>query len=53
MAWRNVGMGIVLATALLPWTDRALVLTDGVTVGFGTGCCALVYLCLDRLLRTT
>jgi hypothetical protein len=53
MAWRNVGMGIVLATALLPWTDRALVLTDGVTVGFGTACCALVYLCLDRLLRTT
>jgi len=53
MVWRNVGMAILLATALLPWSDRALVLTDGVTVGFGTACCALVYLCLDRLLRTS
>jgi len=53
MVWRNVGMAILLAAALLPWSDRALVLTDGVTVGFGTACCALVYLCLDRLLRTS
>lgn len=52
MVWRNVGMAIALGAALLPWGDRALVLTDGVTVGFGTACCALVYLCLDRLLRT-
>ena len=52
MVWRNVGTAILLAAALLPWSDRALVPTDGVTVGFGTACCALVYLCLDRLLRT-
>jgi len=52
MVWRNVGMAIALAAALLPWSDRALALTDGITVGFGTACCALVYLCLDRLLRT-
>jgi|SRR5882757_2015700 len=50
MIWRNIGIAIVLAGALLPWSDRPLVLTDGVTVGFGTACCALVYLCLDRLL---
>ena len=43
-------LAILLAAASLPWSDRALVLTDGVTVGFGTACCALVYLCLDRLL---
>jgi Methylamine utilisation protein MauE len=53
MVWRNLGMAILLAAALLPWSGRTLVLTDGVTVGFGTACCALVYLCLDRLLRTT
>ena len=50
MVWRNIGIAILLAAASLPWSDRALVLTDGVTVGFGTACCALVYLCLDRLL---
>jgi hypothetical protein len=27
--------------------------TDGVTIGFGTATCALVYLCLDRLLGRT
>jgi hypothetical protein len=53
MVWRNVGMAILLAAALLPWSDRALVLTDGVTVGFGTACGALIYLCLDRMLRTS
>lgn len=50
MIWRNIGIAIVLAGALLPWSERPLVLTDAVTVGFGTACCALVYLCLDRLL---
>ena len=50
MVWRNIGIAIFLAAASLPWSDRHLVLTDGVTVGFGTACCALVYLCLDRLL---
>jgi uncharacterized membrane protein YphA (DoxX/SURF4 family) len=50
MVWRNVGIAILLSAALLPWSDRPFVPTDGVTVGFGTACCTLVYLCLDRLL---
>jgi len=50
MIWRNVGIAILLSAVLLPWSDRVFELTDGVTVGFGTACCALVYLCLDRLL---
>ncbi|MBS0419196.1 MAG: methylamine utilization protein MauE [Proteobacteria bacterium] len=50
MIWRNLGIAIVLAAALLPWSGRPMVLTDAVTIGFGTACCALVYLCLDRLL---
>jgi hypothetical protein len=50
MVWRNAGIAILLSAVLLPWSDRPCVLTDGVTVGFGTACCALVYLCLDRLL---
>ena len=50
MIWRNVGIAILLSAVLLPWSDRPFVLTDGVTVGFGTACCALIYLCLDRLL---
>ncbi len=50
MVWRNIGIATLLAAASLPWSARSLVLTDAVTVGFGTACCALVYLCLDRLL---
>jgi hypothetical protein len=50
MVWRNIGIAILLATTLLPWSPRPLVLTDAVTIGFGTATCALVYLCLDRLL---
>ena len=50
MVWRNVGIAVLLSAVLLPWSNRPFVLTDGVTVGFGTACCALVYLCLDRLL---
>ena len=53
MIWRNLGIAIFLAGALLPWSERPLVLTDAVTVGFGTACCALAYLCLDRLLTPT
>jgi uncharacterized membrane protein YphA (DoxX/SURF4 family) len=52
MVWRNIGIAILLSTALLPWSERSLVVTDGITIAFGTACCALVYLCLDRLLRT-
>jgi Methylamine utilisation protein MauE len=50
MVWRNVGVAILLAATMLPWSQRPLVLTDAVTVGFGTATSALVYLCLDRLL---
>jgi hypothetical protein len=53
MVWRNISIAILLATALLPWSPRPLVLTDAVTMGFGTAACALVYLCLDRLLGHT
>jgi Methylamine utilisation protein MauE len=49
MVWRNVVIAMLSAVALLPWTERPLALTDGVTVGFGTACCALIYLCVDRL----
>ena len=50
MVWRNVGIAVFLSAVLLPWSERSFELTDGLTVGFGTACCALVYLCLDRLL---
>ncbi len=49
MVWRNISIAILLATALLPRSPRTLILTDAVTIGFGTVACALVYLCLDRL----
>jgi hypothetical protein len=53
MVWRNISIAVLLATGLLPWSPRPLVLTDAVTIGFGTASCALVYLCLDRLLGRT
>jgi Mn2+/Fe2+ NRAMP family transporter len=53
MVWRNAGIAVLLAAAMLPWSQRSLVVTDAVTVGFGTAACALVYLCLDRLLGRT
>jgi Methylamine utilisation protein MauE len=50
MVWRNIGIAALLAASMLPWSPRALVVTDAVTIGFGTATCALIYLCLDRLL---
>ena len=50
MVWRNVLFALVLFPVMLPWSPRPLELTDMVTIGFGTATCALVYLCLDRLL---
>jgi len=50
MVWRNLGIASLMAAAALPWSDRPFALTDAVTIGFGTAACALVYLCLDRLL---
>ena len=53
MVWRNLGIGVLLAALLLPWSPRPLVPTDVVTIGFGTAGAALIYLCLDRLLGRT
>jgi Methylamine utilisation protein MauE len=53
MVWRNLLLALLVAAVMLPWNPRTLVLTDAVTVGFGTATCALVYLCLDRLLGRT
>jgi len=53
MVWRNLLLALLVAAVMLPWSPRPLVLTDVVTVGFGTATCALVYLCLDRLLGRT
>ena len=51
MVGRNIfiaALSVLIVT--VPWGSRALVATDLVTIGFGTATCALVYLCLDRLL---
>jgi hypothetical protein len=53
MVWRNILFAIVLFPVMLPPGLRPLELTDMVTIGFGTATCALVYLCLDRLLGRT
>lgn len=53
MVWRNILCAVLLFPVLLPWSPRPLELTDGVTIGFGTATCALVYLCIDRLLGRT
>lgn len=53
MVWRNILFAIMLLPVMLPWSPRPLGLTDVVTIGFGTAACALVYLCLDRLLGRT
>jgi hypothetical protein len=53
MVWRNILFAIVLFPVMLPPGPRPLELTDMVTIGFGTATCALVYLCLDRLLGRT
>ena len=50
MVGRNILIAALLVVPTLPWSPRPLVLTDGVTIGFGTATCALIYLCLDRLL---
>jgi hypothetical protein len=53
MVWRNILFAAVLFAVMLPWSPRPLGLTDRLTIGFGTAACALVYLCLDRLLGRT
>jgi hypothetical protein len=53
MVWRNILCALLLFPVMLPWSPRPLELIDRVTIGFGTAACALVYLCLDRLLGRT
>jgi hypothetical protein len=53
MVWRNLLIAGLLAVVMLPWNPRPLLLTDAVTIGFGSLTCALLYLCLDRLLGRT
>ena len=50
LVWRNLALAAFLSVSLLPVFARQLVLTDAVTITFGTVACALVYLCLDTLL---
>lgn len=50
MVWRNASLAVLLAVGLLPWSNRPLEWTDGVTIAFGSATCALIYLCVDRLL---
>ena len=53
MVARNILCAASLLPVMLPWSARPLGATDLVTIGFGTATCALVYLCLDRLLGRT
>jgi len=53
MIWRNVLLALLLSVVTVPWSARALELTDGITIVGGALTCALVYLCLDRLLGRT
>ncbi len=50
MVWRNILIALLLAGAFAPWTERALTLTDGITIVFGVLTIALIYLCADQLL---
>lgn len=52
MVWRNILIALVAAMAFAPWTDRALTMTDGVTIAFGLLTVALIYLCADQLFGT-
>ena len=50
MVWRNIVLALGLASTLVQWTGRPLVFTDAVTVTFGLGTFALIYLCIDQLM---
>jgi hypothetical protein len=53
MVGRNLLIAAALGALVLPSSPRALEPTDLLTIGFGTAACALVYLCLDRLLSNS
>jgi hypothetical protein len=49
MAWRNLALALLLGIALSTWSARALLITDALTIVFGTAVVVTLYLCLDRL----
>jgi hypothetical protein len=49
MVWRNVLLAALLASALWPRNQRALLPTDWLTIGFGVAATVVIYLCVDRL----
>ena len=50
MVWRNILIALGGGDGVFaPWTDRALTMTDGVTIAFGLLTVALIYLCADQL----
>jgi hypothetical protein len=53
MVWRNAILAAVLATALRPWSARALVATDAFTIACGVCALALLYLSCERLFGAT
>ena len=50
MVWRNLLLAAVLGIALLPWSPRALGLTDFLTFAGGLIVLATLYVAVDRLL---
>jgi len=53
MAWRNLAFAALLGLVARPWSARALVPTDALTIGFALAVTVVVYLCLDRLAQVT
>jgi len=49
MVWRNLGLALVLALALVPWSSRNFELTDGLTVVCGLATLGALYSCVERL----
>lgn len=50
MVGRNLLLALLLAATVVPWSSRALLPTDLITVGGGAAIATLLYVCLDRLL---
>jgi hypothetical protein len=50
MAWRNLFLAAALGMAALPWSPRALNLTDLLTVMAGLAAAVVLYAAVDRLL---
>jgi hypothetical protein len=50
MLWRNLLLAAALGIAAMPWSPRALVVLDILTIAGGLAVAALLYVALDRLL---